>query len=131
MFNGAYLIFFASFVLTGLALVTGVTEGVSGTKSLSDQESEQIAEFMQFIIFGGFVITLLFGSVGANIFSAGLLNNDNLTILRRLDEIEAKIDDLHQLSTDNELPMSKIFLLIKLGAVLGAIACLYWAKTSL
>lgn len=94
MINGAYLIFFASFVLTGLALVTGVAENLAGARALGSEETKQLEDFMKFIIFGGFVIMLLFGSVGANIFSSGLLNDGNSAVLKKLNEIEAKIDQL-------------------------------------
>ena len=126
MINGAYLIFFSSFVLTGLGLVTGVAESLAGTKALDSEESEQLKEFMQFIIFGGFVITLLFGSVGANIFSSGLLNDGNLAVIKKLDELETKIDKLHE-STSKKESISKPLSIIKLIAVIGALGILYWA----
>ena len=126
MINGAYLIFFASFVLTGLALVTGVAETLAGTKTLDGDKSKQLKDFMQFIIFGGFVITLLFGSVGANIFSSGLLNDSNLAVLKKLDELETKIDKLHE-SALKQQSTSKSYSAIKLLAVIGALGILYWA----
>ena len=81
---------------------------------------------MQFIIFGGFVITLLFGSVGANIFSSGLLNDSNLAVLKKLDELETKIDKLHE-SALKQQSTSKSYSAIKLLAVIGALGILYWA----
>ena len=126
MVNGAYLVFLASFVLTGLTLVTGVVENFSGNNSFTKKEAAGISDFMQYIIFGGFFITFIFGSVGANVFCAGLLQNGNHEILRRLDSIEVKIDKLNSASIESH-SYALTMLLIKIALFVGAIIILSWA----
>ena len=123
--NGAYLIFFASFVLTGLALVTGVSEIFAGKEDFTEAQAEELSNFMQYIIFGGFLVSLLFGAVGANIFSSGLLNTDNSAILNKLSEIENKISSL-QSSLEERQVMQNNWVVLKLLITLGAVFILYW-----
>ena len=114
--NGAYLIFFASFVLTGLALVTGVSEIFAGKEDFTEAQAEELSNFMQYIIFGGFLVSLLFGAVGANIFSSGLLNTDNSAILNKLSEIENKISSL-QSSLEERQVMQNNWVVLKLSLI--------------
>ena len=126
LINGTYLIFFASFVLTGLALVTGVAEGIVGDNKLTKEQTEQISGFMQYIIFASFLVTLLFGAVGANIFSSGLLNDSNAAILNKLKEIENKIERVqYSVEASTQVKQSN-WISIKIIGVVGALLILYW-----
>ncbi len=127
MVNGVYLIILASFVLTGVALVSGAAESLTGKQTLSAKESEDLSDFMQYIIFGGTIVTLLFGSVGANVFCSGLLQNNNQEILRRLDQIEEKIDNIHKPVLNAKSSFWFWFWFWRIAAVVGAIVILSWA----
>ena len=123
--NGLYLIFLASFVLTGLALVTGVAENIVHGNKLTADQSDQLAGFMQYIIFGSFLVSLLFGAVGANIFSTGLLSSSNTAIFEKLTEIENKIEKVHKIVQVGEQHKVRNFTGIKAAASLGALVILY------
>ena len=93
---GFFLIYFSAFVLTGLALVTGVADNLTGTNTLSELDRVDLSEFMQYIIFGGFLFTLLFGSVGANIFTSALIHSDNAEIIESLRKIEKNTTETNE-----------------------------------
>ena len=90
--SGIMLIYFGAVLLTGLALVTGLADTLAETNRLDSAERKQLGDFMQFVIFGGFVFTFLFGGVGTNMVTLALTGTDNLDIIEQLNHIEAKID---------------------------------------
>jgi len=94
--TGFFLIFYAAFMLLGLALVTGTADKLTGLETISLEERNQISGFMQYIIFGGFFFTLLFGSVGANIFTTAIINTDHSEISDILKRIEDKTNEIHR-----------------------------------
>ncbi len=105
LFTGLMLMFYASFVLTGLAIVTGVSDALACNGALEKQTSEQLSGFMRYIIMAGFFFTFLFGGVGTNVFTSGLKTAESVDVKdavtrieRKLDSLDSKIDEIIRFS---------------------------------
>lgn len=106
---GLGLMYLAAFLLTGIALVTGVTDQPGWMERLNAEEKLQIAEFKQYMIFLGGMFTLIFGGVGVNLVTSGLVRGDIAEVIETLRKIEKKVDEA---SATNRRVDSKISWLI-------------------
>lgn len=122
---GFFLIYLAAFVLTGLALVTGVVQDTTIAKKWSDEESAQVKSFMQYIIFFGAVFSLFYGSVGANLFSSALTDRREAELQSTLQRIERKIDGLSLLLSLTYKNTNALLVIVCIGAAIG-LGLLWW-----
>ncbi|MGF1832183.1 hypothetical protein [Photobacterium sanguinicancri] len=89
LFVGVFLIYYASFMLTSFALVTGAVDKLPAEET---SQLVKLSEFNQYVLIMGFIFTFLFGGVGTNIVTSVISADDNTEILRSLHRIESKVD---------------------------------------
>lgn len=124
-FAGLMLMYYAAFMLTGLAIVTGAAESLK----LNDVNlKEQLAGFMQYIFLLGFIFTFLFGGVGTNIVTSALTASDNIDIADSLKRIENK---LYELESQNKevIKWHKAFVISNVVVLIVGIYILWWLFT--
>lgn len=88
---GLFLIFDASFMLTGFAIAGNIIEGFSGSEP---DFNKLISEFGQYIFMGSFIVTFLFGCVGTNIISSVVIKSYNIEVSNELKRIKSKLDTI-------------------------------------
>ena len=94
--SGFMLIFYASFLLTGIAITTGAIDALSNVNEPSEHTAKQISAFLPYIFLGGSLFTFLFGGVGTNVLTSALTTGENIDINNSLSRIERKLDSANE-----------------------------------
>lgn len=121
-FVGLMLMYYAAYMLTGIAVVTGAAESIK----LTDVNlKEQLAGFMQYILLLGFIFTFLFGGVGTNIVTSALTASDNIDIANSLKRIENKLDNVDAQNRE-AIKWHKFSVILNLLILLVGMFSLWW-----
>ncbi len=89
--SGAFLIYYASFLLTTFALTGSVTDKLPEKEVL---ELTGLDSFNQYMLMFGFFFTFLLGGVGTNVITDALRNkNEQSEMLAAIKRIEDRLDN--------------------------------------
>jgi hypothetical protein len=86
---GLFLICWAAFTLTIIAVSTGAAEALLTDKTLSETSIAELKDFVPYIFIFGAIYTFLFGGVGTNAVSTALIGQfspENSLDLKRLEQ---------------------------------------------
>jgi hypothetical protein len=122
---GFGLIYLAAFVFTTVTMITGLIENETLRVRWTPDEHAQFDTFKLYVVFAGAIFTLFYGSIGANLFTSGLIESSSAEVLAQLQQIEKKLDVV---SAEVKRTYRNTWTLIWLFILLAVtIASLIWA----
>ena len=114
--SGAMLIAFASFLLSAIAIVSTPLDYLAANTHTLSCVRDQIEPFIPIVVFLSGIFTFLFGGVGTNLISSGVIRSDNQEIMDLLIRLESRVDTIEQ--QVNRPPITHIRRLISSAVVM-------------